>query len=230
MTARMATTAWRFALARSGVIDGGRGQLTAAQETLAALGLTDVPLVAVAKGPDRDAGRETFFVPGREPFKLQAARSGALFRAAAARRGASLRHRLAPRAPQDGHPRGRLAGNPRHRPDAQARAAASFRHAEGDRARVARRSGQSARASAPRRRARSTISSTSAPDDRGRQDTMKRQDRHEVAKAGSRHIYVWNGCCMSRSCPRARHERLRSMGTARATRLTRTREGYSFNP
>src|SRR5262249_34271447 len=37
------------------VIDGGRGQLTAAQETLTALGITDVPLVAVAKGPDRDA-------------------------------------------------------------------------------------------------------------------------------------------------------------------------------
>jgi excinuclease ABC subunit C len=53
------------------VIDGGRGQLTAAQETLAALGITDIPLMAVAKGPDRDAGLETFFVPGREPFKLK---------------------------------------------------------------------------------------------------------------------------------------------------------------
>ena len=53
------------------VIDGGRGQLTAAQETLAALGIVDIPLVAVAKGPDREAGMETFFLPGREPFKLQ---------------------------------------------------------------------------------------------------------------------------------------------------------------
>jgi excinuclease ABC subunit C len=53
------------------VIDGGRGQLTAAQETLAALGIVDIPLVAVAKGPDRDAGMETFFLPGRESFKLQ---------------------------------------------------------------------------------------------------------------------------------------------------------------
>jgi excinuclease ABC subunit C len=53
------------------IIDGGRGQLSAAQATLAALGLTDVPLLAVAKGPERDAGRETFFVPGREPFKLK---------------------------------------------------------------------------------------------------------------------------------------------------------------
>jgi excinuclease ABC subunit C len=53
------------------IIDGGRGQLTAAQETLAALGIVDIPLVAIAKGPDRDAGMETLFLPGREPFKLQ---------------------------------------------------------------------------------------------------------------------------------------------------------------
>ncbi len=52
------------------LIDGGQGQLTAAQETLAALGVTDVPLAAIAKGPDRDAGRETFFMSGRAPFKL----------------------------------------------------------------------------------------------------------------------------------------------------------------
>jgi excinuclease ABC subunit C len=53
------------------LIDGGRGQLAAAQEALAALGLADLPLVAIAKGPDRDAGRETFFVSGRAPFKLK---------------------------------------------------------------------------------------------------------------------------------------------------------------
>ena len=53
------------------IIDGGRGQLSAAQQIFAALDLDDVPLVAVAKGPDRDAGLETFFVPGREPFKLK---------------------------------------------------------------------------------------------------------------------------------------------------------------
>lgn len=52
------------------LIDGGQGQLTAAQETLASLGVTDVPIIAIAKGPDRDAGRETFFMPGRNPFKL----------------------------------------------------------------------------------------------------------------------------------------------------------------
>ncbi len=52
------------------LIDGGQGQLTAATETLAEVGISDVPLVAIAKGPDRDAGRETFFMPGRNPFKL----------------------------------------------------------------------------------------------------------------------------------------------------------------
>jgi excinuclease ABC subunit C len=51
------------------LIDGGQGQLTAAREVLGALGI-EVPLVAIAKGPDRDAGRETFFIPGRESFKL----------------------------------------------------------------------------------------------------------------------------------------------------------------
>ena len=52
------------------LIDGGKGQLEAVRGVLAELGVTDVPLVGVAKGPDRDAGRETFFLPGREPFKL----------------------------------------------------------------------------------------------------------------------------------------------------------------
>ena len=51
------------------LIDGGQGQLNAAREVLAPLGL-DVALVAIAKGPDRDAGRETFFIPGRDSFKL----------------------------------------------------------------------------------------------------------------------------------------------------------------
>jgi len=52
------------------LIDGGAGQLTAAQQVLADLGIDDVPLVAIAKGPDRNAGRERFFRPGREPFSL----------------------------------------------------------------------------------------------------------------------------------------------------------------
>jgi excinuclease ABC subunit C len=52
------------------VIDGGEGQLRAAEEILTGLGVRDVPLVAIAKGPDRDAGRETFHVPGKPPFRL----------------------------------------------------------------------------------------------------------------------------------------------------------------
>ncbi|MGA8649534.1 MAG: excinuclease ABC subunit UvrC [Xanthobacteraceae bacterium] len=51
------------------LIDGGQGQLTAAREVLTQLAVK-VPMVAIAKGPDRDAGRETFFVPGRDSFKL----------------------------------------------------------------------------------------------------------------------------------------------------------------
>ena len=60
------------------VIDGGRGQFEAAREVLAALGVEGVRLVAIAKGPDRNAGRETFFVEGRESFKLSP-RDPALF-------------------------------------------------------------------------------------------------------------------------------------------------------
>jgi excinuclease ABC subunit C len=51
------------------LIDGGQGQLSAARDVLGTLGVP-VPLVAIAKGPDRDAGRETFFLPGRDSFKL----------------------------------------------------------------------------------------------------------------------------------------------------------------
>ena len=53
------------------LIDGGLGQLNAARETLAALGVSGVPLIGIAKGPERDAGRETFFIPDREPVKLK---------------------------------------------------------------------------------------------------------------------------------------------------------------
>ena len=52
------------------VIDGGEGQLKVAEDILAGLGVRDVPLVGIAKGPDRDAGRETFHVPGKPPFRL----------------------------------------------------------------------------------------------------------------------------------------------------------------
>jgi excinuclease ABC subunit C len=52
------------------LIDGGAGQLSAAREILNEMGLHDIPLAAMAKGPDRDAGREWFHQPGREPFQL----------------------------------------------------------------------------------------------------------------------------------------------------------------
>jgi excinuclease ABC subunit C len=53
------------------LIDGGEGQLNAALEALAELGLKDrIAIAAIAKGVDRDAGRERFFVPGRAPFRL----------------------------------------------------------------------------------------------------------------------------------------------------------------
>jgi excinuclease ABC subunit C len=53
------------------IIDGGRGQLNAAREILAELGVDQVTLLGVAKGPDRDAGRETLFMPEREAIKLE---------------------------------------------------------------------------------------------------------------------------------------------------------------
>jgi excinuclease ABC subunit C len=49
------------------LIDGGKGQLSAVKGILDAMGVEDVPLVGVAKGPDRNAGRETFhLIDGRE--------------------------------------------------------------------------------------------------------------------------------------------------------------------
>ncbi len=52
------------------LIDGGAGQLSATRAVLNDLGVHDVRLVAIAKGPDRDAGREWFHTDGREPFQL----------------------------------------------------------------------------------------------------------------------------------------------------------------
>ena len=53
------------------LIDGGLGQLNAARQVLEELGITDVPLVGIAKGLDREAGREQFFLPGRTPFRME---------------------------------------------------------------------------------------------------------------------------------------------------------------
>lgn len=52
------------------IVDGGKGQFTAARAIMAELGAGDIPLVAIAKGADRNAMRETFHMEGREPFKL----------------------------------------------------------------------------------------------------------------------------------------------------------------
>jgi excinuclease ABC subunit C len=52
------------------LIDGGPGQLAAVRSVLDDLGIADLPLVGVAKGVDRDAGRETFHVEGKPPFRL----------------------------------------------------------------------------------------------------------------------------------------------------------------
>jgi excinuclease ABC subunit C len=52
------------------LIDGGRGQFDAARQVLAELGVEGVEVASIAKGADRNAGREQFFLPGREPFRL----------------------------------------------------------------------------------------------------------------------------------------------------------------
>lgn len=53
------------------LVDGGAGQLAEAMAVLADLGIDDVALVGVAKGPDRDAGLERFFLPGQTPRMLE---------------------------------------------------------------------------------------------------------------------------------------------------------------
>lgn len=53
------------------LIDGGAGQVSAVGKALEDLGITDIPYIGVAKGPDRNAGRERFFIPGRPAFSLE---------------------------------------------------------------------------------------------------------------------------------------------------------------
>ena len=53
------------------IIDGGQGQLSAVRAVLDELGLADIALVGIAKGPERNAGRERFFMPDRPPFSLE---------------------------------------------------------------------------------------------------------------------------------------------------------------
>jgi excinuclease ABC subunit C len=53
------------------LIDGGQGQLNAVRDILDELGIGNLPVAGVAKGPDRDAGREHFHVPGKPAFMLE---------------------------------------------------------------------------------------------------------------------------------------------------------------
>ncbi len=53
------------------MIDGGRGQLQVAERVLAELGIDDLALLGVAKGPERDAGRERLFRPERQSLLLE---------------------------------------------------------------------------------------------------------------------------------------------------------------
>ena len=52
------------------LIDGGKGQLSAVLETVECAGIHDIPIVGVSKGPDRNAGRETFHLPSGRDFQL----------------------------------------------------------------------------------------------------------------------------------------------------------------
>ncbi len=66
VTDAMRTPDWPDAI----VIDGGQGQLSVTNEVMAELGIDDVTVISIAKGPDRNAGRERFFMKGRPPFML----------------------------------------------------------------------------------------------------------------------------------------------------------------
>jgi excinuclease ABC subunit C len=52
------------------LIDGGKGQLSAVMEVVECAGIHDIPIVAISKGPDRNAGRETFHLPSGRDFQL----------------------------------------------------------------------------------------------------------------------------------------------------------------
>ena len=53
------------------IIDGGQGQLNAANEVMADLAIDDIPIIAIAKGRIRNAGNEKLFMEGRKPFNLK---------------------------------------------------------------------------------------------------------------------------------------------------------------
>ncbi|MCH9808263.1 MAG: excinuclease ABC subunit UvrC [Alphaproteobacteria bacterium] len=61
------------------LVDGGAGQLSVAREVMAELGIDDITLIGVAKGPDRDAGREHFHIPGQQRPRMLESRDPVLF-------------------------------------------------------------------------------------------------------------------------------------------------------
>jgi excinuclease ABC subunit C len=84
------------------IIDGGQGQLNAARQIFTGLNLTDVSLIAVAKGPDRDAGRETLFMPDR-PRSSSSRAIRCCISSSGCATSALFRDRVAPQAAQEGH-------------------------------------------------------------------------------------------------------------------------------
>lgn len=52
------------------IIDGGAGQLSSATAVMQEMGISDIPYVCISKGVDRNAGREWFHMPGKDPFQL----------------------------------------------------------------------------------------------------------------------------------------------------------------
>ena len=53
------------------LIDGGAGQVSAVREIMTEYGVGDIAMVGVAKGVDRDAGKEEFYRTGKRPFALR---------------------------------------------------------------------------------------------------------------------------------------------------------------
>ena len=84
------------------LIDGGPGQLGAAHAVLDELGLSEIKVAAVAKGPDRNAGRERILSPRQGAAAAGAARPCAVLHPDAQGRGASLCHRRASGQAQEG--------------------------------------------------------------------------------------------------------------------------------
>ncbi len=87
------------------LIDGGPGQLSAAHDVLDELGLSEIRIAAVAKGPDRNAGRERIYLKGKAAFAPGTAGPCALLHTDASGRGAPVCHRRPPCAAQKGHHR-----------------------------------------------------------------------------------------------------------------------------